>query len=192
MIDLAARLRRADRPETIDLVGICRYPAQRARAEERLQSEDLDEVLERTGWDTYAQPSAMPPHYRRADVGLALCEPHPNLVGSLPTKFYEYLHYGLPLICSDIPLWRRFVERHECGAVVPPGDPDAVIDVLDEWRAHPERYRRRAENARAAAPQYRWEKMGQRLVDCYRSLLDATAAPSIDQDVRQPPTTSTA
>jgi glycosyltransferase involved in cell wall biosynthesis len=114
----------------------------------------------------------MPPHYRRADVGLALCEPHPNHVGSLLTKFYEYLHYGLPLICSDFPLWRRFVEEHECGAVVPPGDPEAVLNVLDRWQAHPDRYRQCAENARAAAPQYRWAPMEERLVNRYRCLLD--------------------
>jgi len=171
MVDLAAQIRRADRPETLDLVGVCHRDHQRTRVEERIRSEGLGAVLERTGWDTYVRPSAMPPHYRRADVGLALCEPHPNHMGSLLTKFYEYLHYGLPIICSDFPRWRRFVEQHACGAVVPPGEPEAVLDVLDAWRAHPEEYRRCAENARAAAPQYRWETMGERLVEQYRTLL---------------------
>jgi len=175
MVELAARIRRAGRPETIDLVGICRYEKQRAWAKARIQEEDLSSILSRVGWDAYVRPSAMPPHYRRADVGLALFQPHPNHRGSIPTKFYEYLHYGLPLICSDIPLWRRFVERHGCGAVVPPGDPAAVLDVLDEWQAHPERYRRCAENARAAASQYRWAEMGERLTRLYRDVLRGSA-----------------
>ncbi|MFB6231290.1 MAG: glycosyltransferase [Salinibacter sp.] len=174
MVDLAARIRRARRPETIELVGVCHREGQRARAEERIRTEGLGDIIERTGWDTYVPPSSMPPHYHRADVGLALCEPHPNHTRSLLTKFFEYLHHGLPLICSDFPLWRRFVEEHECGAVVPPGAPDAVLDVLDTWRAHPERYRQCAENARAAAPQYRWETMGKRLVDRYERLLSAS------------------
>jgi glycosyltransferase involved in cell wall biosynthesis len=172
MIELARQIRQADRPEAVALVGVCHIDDQRTRAEGQIRAGGLDGVLERVGWDTYVQPSAMPPHYRRADVGLALCEPHPNHVSSLLTKFYEYLHYGLPLICSDFPLWRRFVEKHACGAVVPPGDPVAVLDVLDTWRTHPERYRQCAENARAAAPQYRWASMGERLVDLYRRLLD--------------------
>jgi Glycosyltransferase len=171
MIDLAARIRRADRPETITLVGICRYPTQRARTEKQIRRGGLGAVVDRVGWDAYVRPSTMPPHYRRADVGLALCEPHPNHVGSIPTKFYEYLHYGLPLICSDIPLWRRFVERHGCGAVVPPGDPAAVLDVIDEWQAHPERYRRCAENAREAASQYRWGPIGKRFARLCRHVL---------------------
>ncbi|MFB6271837.1 MAG: glycosyltransferase [Salinibacter sp.] len=171
MIDLAGQIRRTGRPETLDLVGVCHHDDQHAWAEKRIRSEGLGKVLERNGWDTYVQPSAMPPHYRRADVGLALCESHPNHVDSLPTKFYEYLHYGLPFICSDFPLWRRFVEQHGCGATVPPGEPDAVLDILDAWQAHPDQYRQYAENARAAAPQYRWETMGNRLVDRYRALL---------------------
>jgi glycosyltransferase involved in cell wall biosynthesis len=171
MIELAAEIQQADRSEAVSLVGVCHIDEQRTWAEEQIRSGGLDGVLERVGWDTYVQPSAMPPHYRRADVGLALCEPHPNHMGSLLTKFYEYLHYGLPLICSDFPLWRRFVEKHECGAVVPPGDSDAVLDVLDTWRAHPERYRQCAENALDAAPQYRWDTMGERLVEQYRGLL---------------------
>ncbi|WP_263809172.1 glycosyltransferase [Salinibacter sp.] len=175
MTDLAAMVKRQGRPETINLVGICRYEHQRARAEAQIRNEGLHTVMERVGWDTYVLPSAMPPHRRRADMGLALFEQHPNHAGSIPTKFYEYLHYGLPLICSDIPLWRCFVERHGCGAVVPPGDPAAVLDVLDEWQAHPERYRRCAENARAAASQYRWAEMGERLTKLYRDVLRGSA-----------------
>ncbi|WP_158705085.1 glycosyltransferase family 4 protein [Salinibacter altiplanensis] len=171
MVHLAARIRGADRPETLSLVGICRCPTQRARTEEQIRRGGLGAVVDRVGWDTYVRPSTMPPHYRQADVGLALCEPRPNHVGSIPTKFYEYLHYGLPLICSDIPLWRRFVDRHECGAVVPPNDPAAVLDVLDEWQAHPERYRQCAENARAAAGQYRWGPIGKRLAGLYHRVL---------------------
>lgn len=173
MVELAAEVRRTSRPETLDLVGVCHHRDQRTWAEERIRAEDLGRVIERVGWDTYVPPSAMPPHYRRADVGLALFEPHSNYRCSLPTKFYEYLYYGLPIICSDVPLWRRFVEQHQCGAVVPPGEPEAVLAVLDDWQAHPDQYRQCAENARAAAPQYRWETMGHRLVDRYRSLLGA-------------------
>jgi glycosyltransferase involved in cell wall biosynthesis len=171
MIDLAAAVRRRGRPERLDVVGVCNRDRQRAAADARIQKHDLAGIVTRVGWDTYVPPSAMAPHYRRADVGLFLAEPHSNLTRSMPTKFYEYLHYGLPIISTDVPLWRRFVEENECGAVVPPGDADAVLDVLDRWRERPALYRRYAENARAAADEYRWAQMGDRLVRVYRRLL---------------------
>ncbi len=180
MVDLAAALRKAERAETLTLVGVCHHDDQRARAERRIQDGGLSSVLEWVGRDTYVPPSDMPPRYRRADVGLALCDPHPNHTGSLLTKFYEYLHYGLPIICSDFPLWRRFVEAHDCGAVVPPGSAQPVLEVLDAWQRDPERYRQCARNARAAAPQYRWAPMGERLVDVYRDLLAARRARTVD------------
>jgi len=171
MIEVAARIQRASRPEVVEMVGICRYPGQRDWAEARIRRESLGDVVERRGWSTYVRPSEMPPHYRCADVGLALCEPHPNHTESLLTKFFEYLHYGLPIICSDFPLWRAFVEEHDCGAVVPPNDPAAVLSVLDAWRAEPERYQEYVMNARSAAPQYRWAAVEDRLVSVYCRLL---------------------
>jgi len=171
MIDLAEAIRRRGRPERLDLVGVCNRDRQRAAADARIRDHDLTNIVTRVGWDTYVAPSAMAPYYRRADVGLFLADPDPNLIHSIPTKFYEYLHHGLPIISSDVPLWRRFVEENECGAVVPPGDVDTVLDVLDRWRERPALYRRHAEKARAAADEYRWAQMGDRLVRVYRGLL---------------------
>ncbi|MFB6247606.1 MAG: glycosyltransferase family 4 protein [Salinibacter sp.] len=171
MIDLAATIREQGRSERISIVGVCNRDRQRAAAERHIQSADLGKVVTRKGWDTYVPSSEMAPYYHRADVGLALFDPHPNYVESVPTKFYEYLHYGLPIICSDFPLWREFVEENDCGAVVPPDDPSAVLDVLDRWRHQPDLYRTYVQNARAATPGYRWKPMGERLVQLYRDLL---------------------
>lgn len=168
MIEMATLIREDDRAEIVKLVGICRYEEQRAWAERRIRRRDLDPVLTRVGWDAYVDPPELWAHYPDADVGLALFQPHPNYRHSIPTKFYECLHSGIPLICSDFPLWREFVERHDCGAVVPPGDPSAVLDVLDRWTVQPDRYAELVQNARAAATNYRWGPVGERLVGIYR------------------------
>jgi glycosyltransferase involved in cell wall biosynthesis len=171
MIDLIERVAATDTAATLTMVGICNLSDQRRRAERAIQRRGLDACVHRVGWDAYVPAPDMTSHYRWADVGLALFEPDPNYVRSMPTKFYEYLHYGLPIICSDFPRWRRFVERHDCGAVVPPGDMAAAHAVLRRWRANPERYRALSDAARAAAPQYRWDVMGERLVRLYDELL---------------------
>lgn len=173
MLDLAATAQRRGRPERLDLIGVCNRPEQRRSAERRIRRERLHRTVTWVGGDRYVLPSEMPPYYRRADVGLCLCDPHPNLRESVLTKFYEYLHYGLPIICSDFPLWRRFIDENECGVVVPPGAGKPVLDVLERWREHPGRYRKYARNARAAAPKYRWEQMGARLVELYQGFFSS-------------------
>lgn len=171
MLELAAAIRRRDRPEHLDIIGICNLEDQRARVEDRIQNESLSGVVTRVGWDSFVFPSEMGLYYRRAGVGLFLGKLHTNFTRSLPTKFYEYLHYGLPIICSDFPRWRQFVEENECGAVVPLGDATAVLEVIDRWRERPEEYRQLVHCAREAASQYRWNRMETRLVRVYRGLL---------------------
>ena len=171
MLRATAALHEAGIPASLTLGGICRSAAHRHAAERFLQQHNLQDAVRREGWSTYLPASDMAPLYRHADVGLALFEPHPNYVKSLPTKFFEYLHHGLPIIATDVPLWRRFIETHACGAVVPEGRPQAVVEVVRHWQTHPAAYRACADAARRAAPQYRWEAMRPRLLDLYERVL---------------------
>lgn len=171
MLDLASSIQRRGRAETIKIVGICRHADQRAAAEARIRQENLHSVVECVGWTEYVAPSTMVPYYQWADVGLVLFRRHPNFVESMPTKFYEYLYYGLPIICSDFPLWVNFVDKYDCGIAVTPGDEEAVLGTLRRWQENPEEYQTYMRNARATASEYRWEAMADRLVQVYRDLL---------------------
>lgn len=175
MIDLAEQIIQQEVEARLDVVGVCNLAAQHRRAERRIRERELEARVRRVGWDRYVPAAAMAPYYRRAHVGLALFDPHPNFVHSLPTKFFEYLYYGLPILCSDFPLWRRFVEWNACGAVVPPGDVGAALDMLQRWQSDPDRYRTLSKAARAASKRYRWDSEGARLVRLYDTLLDAVS-----------------
>ena len=147
------------------------YIAAQQQAEKQIEAAGLSDFIERIGWDRFVAPEAIETHYRRATVGLCLMQPHPNYVDSLPTKMYEYLHHGLPIICSDFPLWRDFIERYRCGAVVPAGDALAAAQVLSCWRDHPQAYRNCAHAARQAALKFQWKRVAPTLVSVYRCLL---------------------
>jgi len=172
MLDVGEAIRERGRSERICIAGVCNRSDELRAAERRRRQKNLTDIVERVGWDQFVLPKNLVPHYRSADVGLALLKPHPNYVQSLPTKFYEYLHHGLPFICTDVPLWRSFVEENDCGAVVPPNDPEAVLRVIDRWNRNPERFRELQQNARQAAKNYRWLQMAERLVGLYDRLLE--------------------
>ncbi|MDX1547468.1 MAG: glycosyltransferase [Rhodothermales bacterium] len=171
LLDLAAEVRKRALPWTLDLAGVCYRASDREHAEARIAREGLAGSVSRTGWSRYVPWRDLVPHFRRAHAGLVLWRPHPNHDHKIPTKFYEYISFGLPILCSDFPLWRAFVERHGCGAVVDPRDTRAAVDLLEMWFGEPETYRVLSEAAFAAAPAYQWEVMEARLLALYEDLL---------------------
>ncbi len=171
LVDLAARFRAARPCWRLDLAGVCYRKGDRRRAEAQIREQGAAPALRRTGWDEYVPWPVLAEACAAAHVGLVLWMPTPHNRERLPTKFYEYLHYGLPILCSDLPLWRAFVEEHGCGAVVPPADAEAAFCILQRWADDPAAYEKLAAAARRAAPAYRWEEMGRRLVRLYEELL---------------------
>lgn len=174
LVDLAARLQ-AERPRwRLRLTGVFYLDADRRQAEARIRSHGLAEgaggTLRRTGWNRYVPHRTILQHTHEAHVGLLL-RSTPRYREVLPTKLFEYVSAGLPVVASDTPLHRRFIERHGCGAVVPPGDAKAVFAVLKSWADDPARYAALAAHARTTAPQYQWPVMGRRLVRLYQRLL---------------------
>jgi len=62
--------------------------------------------------------------YRQASVGIAVFDYSPNLgykTGSLGVnKIFEYMYFGLPVICTDFLLWKAFIDKYNCGICVNP------------------------------------------------------------------------
>lgn len=77
---------------------------------------------------------------RDASCGFTLLEDTPAFRAALPSKLYEYVACGLPVIVTDLPRQRRFVESWGAGAVVPPGPlaGPRASQVLRDWTAHPD------------------------------------------------------
>lgn len=108
----------------------------------------------------------------RANVGMAILHPDPNYVDSLPTKLFEYMAAGLPVIASNFPLWREIVEGNNCGVCVDPLNPKAIADAIEYLITHPEEARKMGENGRRAVEEkYNWETESQKLLRLYEELL---------------------
>jgi glycosyltransferase involved in cell wall biosynthesis len=95
---------------------------------------------------------------RAARIGIVLNHPTVNYVDAYPTKMFEYMASGLPVVCSNFPLWAEIVGGAECGIAVDPRDPAAIAAAIRSLAEDPERARRLGENGRRAiAERFNWE-----------------------------------
>ena len=73
--------------------------------------------------------------YLDSHVGLAILHPDINYINSLPIKMFEYMMFGLPVICSNFPNWNEIVVGTNSGKSVDPFDETAIVSVIREMKA---------------------------------------------------------
>ena len=105
----------------------------------------------------WLDPAALAAHAAGAGIGLVTLLPMPNYLESLPTKLFEYMAMGVPVLASDFPLWRQLVEGSGAGRVTVP-ESIALANALLAMCADPAALNRHAERGRLAyRDRYRWE-----------------------------------
>ncbi len=128
---------------TLRIVGFCQQPALLAA---------LHEVLERLaatrpGLVTLIGGAELVPHshivaeIQRAHFGLLPYRPHPSTWRCRPTKLFEYLAHGLPVLIPNNPLWLSLVQAHGAGLAVDFAQPAraaaAIAAALPTTRFYP-------------------------------------------------------
>ncbi len=112
-----------------------------------------------------------------SDIGIVFLRPTAALRQAQPTELYEYMQAGLPVIASDIPLWRRIVHGAGCGAVVDCRKPAAIAHAIRRIADdRPMRRRMGRLGQRVARERYVWEKEAKVLVAAYAGLASDEAA----------------
>ena len=108
----------------------------------------------------------------QAQIGLVTLRDTPRYRLSQPTKLYEYMAAGLPLIASDFPLWRDLVGS-DIGQYVRP-EPEAIAEGVSRILADPGAAARMGDTGRArVAEQYNWAVELDRLEELYQQALSA-------------------
>ncbi len=92
-----------------------------------------------------------------------------------PSKLFEYLGVGVPVVVSDLPELRRLVEQHDLGVVWPGSDAASLAVALDSLLRDPERLVRHREACLRAREVVSWEREADKLVALYRGLLTPSA-----------------
>lgn len=120
-----------------------------------------------------------------SDVGIALLTPSLNTGGKEGTlgntKLFEYMMIGLPLICTDFEIWKRIMNKWNCGICVDPSGISGIREAIDLLRERPDVTQRMGLNARKAAEnEYNWEMQERMLLKIYGWLLSDNDKGGVD------------
>ncbi len=114
---------------------------------------------------------------RPADVGLVPLLHRPNHEIALVTKYLEYLHAGVPVVCSEVRTMARFTRRHGVGEVFTTEDPADLARAVAEVLVEPTGYRERIA-ASAAVRATAWPAQARRLLALYDRIAPARPDPN--------------
>ncbi|GAB3064476.1 glycosyltransferase [Virgibacillus ainsalahensis] len=128
-----------------------------------------------TGWVDYHSISK---HMKDVDIGwIDFDDLNHSLNRSyaLPNKFFSYLNSGVPVVVNKCHEMEEFIRTHHCGLVInkmkaTAGDYASAFLYLNNNK---EKLKQMSKNARSVMEKlYNWEKMEERLLMIYESLLN--------------------
>jgi glycosyltransferase involved in cell wall biosynthesis len=104
-----------------------------------------------------------------ADIGLQILENVPSFYnGTSPNKFFDYIACGLPVL-NNYPGWLAdLIEKHQCGYVVDPNNPELFADKLIHAAENRDKLKQMGINSRnLAIKEFDIKILGKKFVKCF-------------------------
>lgn len=165
ILDAAAILAKSGYPVAIR--GIDRFEGSTSlkdRILDRIKEEDIHnyKILPRVA------PQAIGSYLGSSAIGLSIRLDTPNMRQGIPTKLFEYMAYGIPIIATDVGYQADIVTESKSGVVVPADSAEALADaILRLWQDPELRARLGSAGREAFFRDYCWEAEVINLVDFY-------------------------
>lgn len=104
-------------------------------------------------------------------AGIALLKPLKNYLNSLPTKIFEYMAMGIPVITSDFPLYKRIIDDTESGLYVDPKSPEELITAIKKLKENKEIAQKMSEKGPINVKRkYSWSQEEKKLIEFYKQI----------------------
>ncbi|MEP3225143.1 MAG: glycosyltransferase [Parasphingorhabdus sp.] len=138
-----------------------------------------DEVTREPGWKRTAHVDwigrkDLAVALANSAAGLVTLQPTDSYLQSYPTKLFEYMMGGLPIIASDFPFWRTILDDIDCAIFVDPLKPQEIARAMHWILDNPDKARKMGEVGKNAVKErFSWDIEARRLVELYEDLLAA-------------------
>lgn len=136
-----------------------------------------DEVKGYKGWDNvnelgFLDRKGVFDLYKKSKAGIVTLHPIINYLDALPVKMFEYMATGLPVISSDIKLWKDIIEGNNCGICVNPFEPEEIAEAIEYIMTHPKVAEQMGQNGKKAVlEKYNWQVEQMKLFEVYNGLI---------------------
>lgn len=108
----------------------------------------------------------------RVRIGMITRHPIERHLTAFPTKLFEYMAAGLPVVVSDLPTIRPIVDACQCGILVDPLNPEAIAAGIRELLDAPDAAAAMGQRGlEAVRQQYNWDTESKKLLEIYSELL---------------------
>jgi glycosyltransferase involved in cell wall biosynthesis len=111
-------------------------------------------------------------HVNRCMIGLSPNLDVPKQRRAIPTKLFEYMAGGIPIVASDLPYNRRYVGQTGAGLLADPADPETFADAICRLTDDRVAARRMGQAGRQAfLRRFCWESQERTLHEFYDGIL---------------------
>lgn len=106
-------------------------------------------------------------------IGVVTLQPTITYLDSLPVKLFEYARSGLPVICSDFPLWIKLFSKHKFTLFVDPYNPHEIANAINKIFSDNSLRKKLSENSKKAfLESFNWRTEESKLLNFYQKILN--------------------
>ena len=106
-------------------------------------------------------------------AGLAIFPKTPHYYEKELTKLFEYMMFGIPVICSDFPVWRKLIADNRVGVCVDPSNSKEIISAINYLRENPSIAIEMGERGRSLiVEKYNWSVEEKKLLKLYFQIIN--------------------
>lgn len=157
----------ATEPIRLVIAGYTPVAALIQQVRQRIKATGREDWVEIIGGEAYVPYGKIVRLIEHCEFGAALYEMTPGVQGKIPTKFYEYMSFGKPLIFTSDEIWNQMNERVALGISWQEGN--EILSIPEKIRAYHQRPRPTREDYHWSGEEDELKKMLEMITNQFRS-----------------------